>query len=91
MEATKVAVLQLACMSRESLVLLLGFIVLLIPFSGFPLSWKQYALVAVGILLIFIGYSMRRSAYWRKIDRGDGERGTDSFVESQPSLLDGNS
>lgn len=80
-------------MSRESLVLLLGFLTLLTPFAGIPLVWKQYLLVVIGVLLIWLGYSLRRSAYWRKVDRGDGQIGTDSFVESmpahtgQPSLL----
>lgn len=72
-------------MSRESLVLLLGVIILAIPFAGIPLVWKQYILVAAGILLVFTGYSLRRSAYWRKVDRGDGQIGTDSFLESTPS------
>lgn len=73
-------------MSRESLVLLCGIIVALLPFSGFPLIWKQYTLLGLGVFLVLIGYSLRRSAYWRKIDRGNGERGTDSFRESQPSF-----
>lgn len=66
------------------MVLLLGLLTLAIPFAGIPLAWKQYILVAIGVLLMWIGYSLRRSAYWRKIDRGDGQIGTDSFVESLP-------
>lgn len=65
---------------------------------GVPPEWKEYLMLAVGTLLIVIGFSLRRSAYHHKIDRGNGEIGTDSFVESlmereinpsdQPSLLD---
>lgn len=75
-------------MSRESLVLLFGLVVTFLPVLGLPPVWKQWSLVAIGVLLTVIGYSLRRSAYYRRIDRGNGERGTDSFVESQPSLLD---
>ncbi len=75
-------------MSRESLVLLLGIVVLFAPVIGTPDRWKNYGLITVGILLVIIGYSLRRSSYYRRIDRGNGESGTDSFTESQPSLLD---
>ncbi len=65
---------------------------------GVPPEWKEYLMLVVGALLIVVGFSLRRSAYHHKIDRGNGEIGTDSFVESltqhehipsdQPSLLD---
>lgn len=75
-------------MSRESLVLLIGLIIVFVPVIGVPALWKQYALITVGLLLIVLGYSLRRSSYLRRIDRGGGERGADSFTENQPSLLD---
>lgn len=68
-------------MSRESLVMLLGLAVIFIPTFGVPSEWKSYGLLGVGILLCLLGYSLRRSMYLRMIDRGDGERGTDAFVE----------
>lgn len=40
------------------------------------------------MLLILLGVSLRRSAYLRKISQAGGELRSDSFVESQPSLLD---
>ena len=54
------------------------------PVLGIPPEWKFYGTIGVGALLVVIGLSLRRSAYWRKIDRGNGERGTDSFMESSP-------
>ncbi len=74
--------------SRESLVFLLGVIIFVIPLIGVPPLWKEYALIAIGVLLVALGFSLRRSAYYRRIDRGNGELGNDSFVESQPSLLE---
>ena len=72
-------------MSRESLVLLLGIVVFLVPGSGLPEVWILNILRVVGAILIVVGYTLRRSAYYRKTDRGNGERGSDSFVESSPT------
>lgn len=58
------------------------------PIVGVPSDWKEYALMGLGVFLIILGFSLRRSSYYRKIARGNGELGTDSFVESQQSLLD---
>lgn len=69
-------------MSRESLVLLLGLVVFFTPTLGIPDQWKTYILAGSGILLIVIGYMLRRAAYLRSIDAGGGTRETDSFVES---------
>lgn len=71
-------------MSRESLVLILGVIVFLLPGSGLPEVWIVNILKVVGAILMVVGYTLRRSAYYRKTDRGNGERGNDSFVESSP-------
>lgn len=71
-------------MSRESIVLILGLIVLLVPGSGLPEGWILYILRAAGVVLIIVGYLLRRSAYYRKTHIGGGERATDSFVESNP-------
>ncbi len=38
--------------------------------------------------MVVLGLSLRRSAYLRRINEAGGELRTDSFVESQPSLLD---
>lgn len=75
-------------MSRESLVLLLGLIIFILPLIGVAPEWKEYSQIVCGVLLVFLGFSLRRSAYYRKITRSNGEIGTDSFAESQPSLLD---
>lgn len=71
-------------MTRESLVFLLGLLILLVPQFGVPSDWKDYFLLGVGILLMVIGYSLRRSAYLRSIENEEGERTTESYVESVP-------
>jgi len=35
-----------------------------------------------------VGYSLRRYVYLSHLDRGNGERGNDSFVETTEQLFD---
>lgn len=74
--------------SRESLVFVLGLLVFVAPLIGVPPNWKDYALIAIGALLVLIGLSLRRSSYYRKIRRSDNESGSDFFVESSPDIRD---
>ena len=69
-------------MSKELIVLFIGIMQLIIPRLGIPEIWKFYFFGISGVVLIVIGYSLRRAAYLRSIDSGDGERSTDSYVES---------
>jgi hypothetical protein len=75
-------------MSKETLVFILGAFLTVLPFLGLPELWKQYTVAAVGAVLVIIGYVLRRALYLSRIDRGDGERGTDSFVETTKQLFD---
>lgn len=75
-------------MTKETLVFFLGIFLTLVPFLGFPEAWRQYAVTAVGAILILVGYIMRRAVYLEKINKGNGERGTDSFVETTKPLFD---
>jgi hypothetical protein len=62
-------------MTRETLVFLFGIVLAVLPFLGVPELWKQYLVSSIGVILILVGYSLRRSLYLLKIDRGNGERG----------------
>ena len=74
-------------MSKGTLTFLLGILLILLPYLGIPSVWKQYAYVGFGITLILLGYALRRAQYFREIDRGNGERGSDTFVETTQNLL----
>lgn len=54
---------------------------LVMPNLGIPDVWKLYFYIGAGIVLVVVGYSLRRSAYLRSIEKENGEQGTDSFVE----------
>lgn len=75
-------------MSKETLVFLCGILLTVVPFLGIPESWREYGVFGIGILLIFIGYALRRAVYLRRIDRGNGERAGDAFVETTETLFD---
>jgi hypothetical protein len=68
-------------MSRESIVFTIGVLLLVVPNLGLPEAWKFYFFLIAGALLVVVGYSLRHSSYLRSIERENGERGTDSFVE----------
>jgi uncharacterized membrane protein len=69
-------------MTKESLVFLFGVIVLITPYIGIPEDWKVYIHIFSGVLLMVVGYSLRQKAYIRSIEKENGERDTDSFMES---------
>jgi len=74
-------------MSKETFVFIGGIVLTIVPFLGIPSSWKMVATVTLGVVFILIGYRLRRARYLSAIDRGNGERGTDSFVETTEPLF----
>lgn len=75
-------------MSKETLVFILGILLAAVPFFGIPENWKNIIVGIVGLILIIVGYSLRRALFLSQIDRGNGERGTNSFVETTQTLFD---
>ncbi len=69
-------------MSKESFVFLLGVIVLFSPFLGLPTQYKEWLLIVSGVLLMGIGYRLRRNAFLKSFEHESGERRGDAFVES---------
>lgn len=74
-------------MTKETLVFFTGILLTIVPFLGIPEDWRKYTIAGLGALLILVGYALRRAVYLAKIDRGNGERGTDSFVETTEPLF----
>jgi len=51
-------------MSRNKLILLIGILLVLMPFLGFPSAWKTFFYMGFGIILIIVaivGHVRRRS------------------------------
>jgi len=71
----------LVAMSRETIVFVIGILVIIAPHLGVPEEWKSYFFVVIGVSLMVIGYGLRRAAYLRSIKHHTGEHRADSFVE----------
>lgn len=74
-------------MSRESFVFLLGFVVFFVPFLGIPREWKEWILITIGVLLMFVGYKLRRAAFLRSIMHESGEHRGEAFVEHAHTVV----
>ena len=74
-------------MTKETLVFIFGILLTVIPFLGVPEMWRQYSVLGIGVILILIGYVLRRRVYLNQIDKGNGERGVDSYVETTEKLF----
>ncbi len=72
-------------MTKESIVFFLGIVLFVTPYIGIPDQWKVYIYTVLGVVFIITGYILRQNAYIRSIEKDDGERDTDSFVESTGS------
>ncbi|MCA9359945.1 hypothetical protein H6781_00025 [Candidatus Nomurabacteria bacterium] len=75
-------------MSKETIVFVFGILLTIVPFLGVPEEWRQFSIMVIGIVLILVGYVLRRAAYLRRLDKGNGERGSDTFVETTEVLFD---
>lgn len=69
-------------MSRESLVFVVGFFVFLIPFLSIPRDFKEWFFIGAGAVLMIIGISLRRRAFFRSLEDESGGRVSDVFAES---------
>ncbi len=72
-------------MTRESLVFITGIVLFLVPNLGIPDDWKYFFYIGLSIVLMIAGYSLRHSAFLRRIEKDTGERHADSFVEQKVS------
>lgn len=73
-------------MSRESFVFILGLFIFLTPFLGIPGTWKEWVYIGGGVLVMGLGYSLRRSAFIRSLEDDGGGRRGDAFVEHAPAV-----
>lgn len=74
-------------MKKETLVALLGFILILLPYLGIPDDWKRVVTTTVGVALLLLGYLLLRDRFFSQTDLGNGERGADTFIETTGTLF----
>jgi len=73
-------------MSRESFVFLVGFLVFFTSFLGITDQWKEWIFIGCGIVLMFLGYKLRRAAFLRSIMHESGEHRSEAFVERRQTF-----
>ena len=68
-------------MSIDALIILVGALIAVMPFLGFPISWQVWIFFILGIVVVVLGIAVRR--------RGDRSvvqsRRKGEFVESMPA------
>lgn len=74
-------------MSQESLILVSGLLILLVPSLGIPNAYDRWIFSILGTLIAVIGYRLRRTAYLRSLETPHGDRRADAFVESRTDSL----
>lgn len=59
-------------MSQRQIIVLIGIIIMVLPFLGFPILWKQIMLLAIGLFIVVSAF------------RTSGQHGSyaDTFSES---------
>ena len=74
-------------MSKNRIVFILGFAVLILPHLGFPSSWEHGMLFLVGLLLVVLSFSVSASKRTARIPRRP-RKGKESevFVEGYTPL-----
>lgn len=71
-------------MSRETILCILGFLLILVPFLGVPSTYRQYLLAFLGLVVFMLAYQLRRKAYVRSLEETGGERKAEMFAEHEP-------
>ena len=66
-------------MSKESLLIIFGFFVALLPFLGFPGAWKDIMYTVLGICVGLIAFLLRHTRQLH--EKSDGADG-DAYVEN---------
>lgn len=80
-------------MSKNKIVFTIGFILLLMPFLGFPTSWENFISFAGGLSLIVLSFSVaaKRRAAVRRTKRNRKSDKAEFFVDGGSNTSQDNS
>lgn len=70
----------MAPMSKEMTLIVLGLLTAVLPFLGFPGSWRTVLFVLMGLAVAVIGFLLRA----RALARGDEAGMRQTYTESEP-------
>jgi hypothetical protein len=66
---------------QEKIILASGIFLLILPFTGFPRSWKSVLSACVGVLIIYVGALLYKKSAIR-VSSEKSETKTKAFTES---------
>ncbi len=72
-------------MIKQRLIFIAGIIVALMPYSGFPVSWKNTFFVILGLLITFLSYFLYRE---KKNSLPQKKEGSETFTENRTRISD---
>lgn len=73
-------------MSKNRWLIVLGLIVAITPFLGFPLKFKDFLLVILGLSIVYLSFRMTKIKPCLKTDNGifmDSEKSESKFEENE--------
>ena len=69
-------------MKKRTIVFWLGIIVIITPFLGVPIKWKEYGLIVIGVLIVMLSLSFSRRGRHQPL------RTDNAYVENRSSIAD---
>ena len=70
-------------MSKAGAIVVLGFLVAFLPFTGFPTGFETVIAVLLGLLIMVLGFLVRQEHLWL-LRSLSGEHKTDAYAENSP-------
>jgi hypothetical protein len=70
-------------MSKAGAIIVLGFLIAFLPFTGFPAAFETVLAIILGLLTMILGFLVRQERLWLLRSKS-GERKTDSYAENGP-------
>ncbi len=73
-------------MALNAIIMLMGMLIAIVPYLGFPVSWFRILYLVLGIIVIVLGILVRRRG--SKVSVTQTDVGTVEFIESHPRETD---
>ena len=73
-------------MSKAKIILGLGLWTAIMPFLGFPGTWKDFFLLATGLVITLLAFFIRREEEMSLQASEKGEKVTHSYVENKETM-----
>lgn len=69
-------------MSKQNTIIIFGILVAIMPYLGFPLSWRKGFFLCSGIIITILGYSVGKEIKKLKIEQDNFSSFKDNLNEN---------